>query len=297
VSGSGAAAAQHNPAVTLVETSGAPPYYAFRHLQADGTAFCGFSTRLGGVSSGPYASLNLGSTTADAWAHVEQNRRCLEAAYGYPLTEWIRLEHGNQVHVVDEAVLAARQADPSSPLPSADAVITCLEGVALTIYYADCVPVVIVDPVRRALGVVHAGWRGTLAGATSSAVQAMVERFGCEPADMLAGLGSSIGPCCFEVGADVIEQVRQRLGAWQESVMQPLNGTLKGAAEVRDERARVDLWQINALQLEAAGLLASRIQVSRLCTACQPALFYSYRRDRRVTGRLAMTAVLLRTQV
>ena len=260
-------------AVRRVETPGLPPYYVFPHLEPH--VFCGFTTRAGGVSVAPFDTLNLGTTTRDEAACVEENRRRMSAAFGHALGASIRLEHGCRVVRVDAGESVADK-------PCADAVITCARHLPVAIYYADCVPVILVDPRRRALALVHAGWRGTMVEVSVRAVEAMQEAFGTDPADLLGGIGSSIGPCCFEVGPDVKDVVCARFPQWQESLV----------SVDKDLNTRVDLWNLNLLQLEHAGVPRRNIAISRLCTACRDDLFFSYRRDRGQTGRLAMLAVL-----
>lgn len=279
--------ARAEDAAVLVERDGHPPWFRFPYLDALEIAFCGFSTRRGGVSPAPYDSLNLGSTTRDDPANVAENRLRQALAFGYPLQEHIRLEHGCRVHLVEKCgdrSLDSEMSDlsPHSGLPVADAVITRERGVPITIYYADCVPVVVMDPVRRAVGVAHAGWRGTVVEVARATVEAMGEQFGSRPSDLHAGIGSSIGPCCMEVGPEVVEAVGARFPQWQESV---IRGTNRGTSTL-------DLWELNGLQLMGAGVPRNHIASSRLCTACRTDLFFSYRRDRRDTGRLAMLVCL-----
>jgi YfiH family protein len=144
------------------------------------------------------------------------------------------------------------------------------------------VPVLLLDPDTPALGVVHAGWRGTVAGAAEAAVHAMQTAFGTRPERLLAGLGSSIGPCCMQVGNDVTSAIRAGYPSWQESVIRPHNMG----------KSTIDLWELNCLQLARAGVPRENVAVSELCTACRKDFFFSYRRDQGDTGRLAMLAAL-----
>jgi YfiH family protein len=258
-----------------LEAGGDVPYYRFPALDVHGVAFHAFTTRLGGVSGAPYNSLNLGGTTRDDAASVQENRRRAERTFGHALEERIRLEHGKRVHVVEDGAAPQK-------LAVADGLITRLRGVPLLIYYADCVPVLLLDPETPALGVVHAGWRGTVAGAAEEAVLAMREAFGTRPQSLLAGLGSSIGPCCMQVGDDVTSAIRAAYPSWQESVIHPHNMG----------KSTIDLWELNCLQLTRAGVPRENVAVSALCTACRKDLFFSYRRDQGDTGRLAMLAAL-----
>lgn len=272
--------AEASSSVRLIGREGQPPYFTFPLIDATGLVFCGFSTRRGGVSAPPFNSLNVGTTTGDEPTSVFDNRSRLERAFGYPVQEWISLAHGNEVHEVSS--FHARYA-PSPLLPEGDALISCHRDLPLTIYYADCVPIVLLDPQRPAIGLVHAGWRGTVANVVCRTVETMRERFGTDPSRLLCGLGASIGPCCFEVDNDVAAAVRSQFPSWQDSVVAVKN----------QAKSTIDLWQLNTFQLEQAGVPRQNIAISRLCTACREDLFFSYRRDRRQTGRLAMLVALL----
>src|SRR5215831_7124488 len=162
----------------------------------------GFSTRVGGVSEGAYAWLNLGAKWGDDPARVRENRRRFFRAAGVEGVLSVRQVHGADVTVVD----AALATDPETVARTrADALVTPLPGVAVAVYTADCIPVLLADPVRGALGAVHAGWRGLVAGVIGAAVAAL-GRGGTRPRDVRAALGPSIGPCCFEVGDEVAAQ-------------------------------------------------------------------------------------------
>lgn len=263
-------------AVRRIEHDGLPPYYTFPLLEATERIVCAFTTRLGGVSEAPFNTLNLGLTTKDAAANVRENRERMRRAVGFPWLDWIRLEHGNRVHLVD-----GFPGDPTET-PLGDALITSCPRLPLTIYYADCVPIVFLDADRPAIGVAHAGWRGTVDDVAAATVVAMQTHFGTDARRLLCGLGSSIGPCCFEVDDDVASVVRSRFPLWQDSVVGVRN----------NQKSSIDLWSLNKLQLERAGVPRQNIAISRLCTACRPDLFFSYRRDRKATGRLAMLVAL-----
>lgn len=278
--------------VRWVEAPGAVPYFSFPQIDATRLVTCGFSTRLGGVSLPPFDCLNLGSTTKDDDAHVRVNRaRFGTALGGYEVLEWIDLVHGNAVHEAvarDEGTFRR-----TAQTPRADAVISRVPGLPLVMYTADCVPIVLVDPATPAVGLAHAGWRGTVEDVAGATVAAMHARYGTDPGRLLTGIGASIGPCCFEVHADVADPVRARYPQWQDLVV-PLNKVSSSSDALLDsrEKYRVDLWQLNARQLERVGVPRRNIAISRLCTACRADLFFSYRRDRRETGRLSMFVAL-----
>lgn len=156
--------------------------------------------------------------------------------------------------------------------PEADIAISGEGAFALSVRAADCVPVLLADRRTGAAAAIHAGWKGTAAGAVMAAVQAMAERYGTDAGDVVAAVGPSIGPCCYEVGAELI----------------PRFDAHADAAEwfTRDGTIHLDLWRANRDQFERAGVPPGQIHVCRLCTSDYPNLFHSYRRDRNLAGRL-----------
>ena len=240
----------------------------------------GFSERGGGVSLHPFHGLNLGLHVGDDPAHVLENRRRLCQALGV-LPE--ALVAGEQVHGADVAVVtpahmgrgAQRAADA---LPGVDALITREAGPVLLGLFADCVPLLLVDPETPAVGLVHAGWRGTCQGIAARAVEAMARAFGTRPRSCEAVLGPSIGPCCYEVGPEVAE----RFAGWAESPVQ-----------AREGRLYLDLWAANRHLLEAAGVPAANIYTAAMCTRCHSDRFFSYRAAGGHTGRMAAVIGLM----
>ncbi len=221
----------------------------------------GFTTRLGGVSRDRFASLNLGGSVGDEpWA-VEANWERLR------LGTRLRFARVSQVHGAEVAVASEAQ----GPLHRADAVVSARRGLAACVSVADCVPILVADPGSGAVAAVHAGWRGTLARVAERAVRALVEGQGARPEDLLAAVGPSIGPCCYEVSTDLAERFRAELGA--------------GAGNPRRTGARVDLWLANEVVLRAAGIRRRNLEVLGRCTSCDPDLFFSHRRDGGRTGR------------
>jgi purine-nucleoside/S-methyl-5'-thioadenosine phosphorylase / adenosine deaminase len=219
----------------------------------------GFTTRRGGVSPPPWDSLNLGGAVGDEPARVVENWRRLEAATGL-LFARVQQVHGARVVHLDAA---------SVPVEEADAVVSTEVGLAACVSVADCVPVLLADPGTGAVCAVHAGWRGTLARAAAAGVRALAEIAGAPPSRLLAVIGPSIGPCCYEVSADLAGRFRAELGS--------VGG--EGPAP------RLDLWAANRRVLEAAGVAGDRIEVLGRCTACERDAFFSHRRDAGRTGR------------
>lgn len=162
-----------------------------------------------------------------------------------------------------------------------DALITDQVGIALTTFYADCVPLFLLDVKKRAIGLAHAGWKGTLMEIGPKTLDAMREKFSTEPKDVLVGIGPSIGPCCFEVGNDVAEIMTGTHPQWANH-MEPAN----------NNKTMVDLWNINKDQFLKAGVPENNILIAGLCTKCNRDLYHSYRRDGSLAGRMAAILVL-----
>jgi YfiH family protein len=199
--------------------------------------------------------------------------KALSAAMGVELDHLVRMR---QMHCADVFVAehrVRRGPTPYDSWPEADIAISGDPSLALSVRAADCVPILLADRRRDAVAAVHAGWKGTAAGAVMVAVRALGSHFSTDPADVEAAIGPSIGVCCYEVGADLV----QHFSAHPES----------SAWFSRDARPHLDLWRATRDQLERAGVPARQIHVSALCTSDHPALFHSYRRDGTRAGRLA----------
>jgi polyphenol oxidase len=216
----------------------------------------GFSMRKGGVSSPPYDTLNLGLNTEDGTGATEENhRRFWNAMFLDSSCSAIpRQVHGDRILAVN---------DPGI-YPDTDALITNRSDLFLVVQTADCLPVFIVDPVKRAIGLVHAGRRGSARQIASKTVRAMAGEFGSAPENLEAYLGPSIGPCCYTVGKEVSDEFEPHY--------------------IRD--GKLDLWHVNSDQLIDAGLHPARIESSRLCTACHHEWFFSHRVSGGKTGRM-----------
>lgn len=232
-------------------------------------------TRRGGVSPAPWDELNVGGTVGDEPERVHENRfrsfRALGRAPSSLYDVW-------QVHSAD-VVLAKAPHDGSPPELKADAIITDNPSVTLFMRFADCVPILLYDPARRAVGIVHAGWQGTIKQVAAAAVRMMTSAFGSRPADIFAGIGPSIGPDHYEVGEDVIARARQSFGVAADDLL-PAYG----------DRRHFDLWAANRQTLEQTGV--ANIEVSGLCTACHTHYWYSHRAEKGRTGRFgALIAV------
>jgi purine-nucleoside/S-methyl-5'-thioadenosine phosphorylase / adenosine deaminase len=217
-----------------------------------------FTTRHGGFSGDPFSSLNLSFFSGDDRDVVIANRARALAAIGADGPSWTsgRQVHGAQPARVTPDEKGAGSDGPDSTLAGIDALWTDEPGAVLAILIADCVPVLLADPVARRIATVHAGWRGM----TSGVIEATVTAMGGDPSTLTAFIGPSIGPCCYEVGEDVAEPARAALGP---------------GIERRNGSVRVDLWGGARIALRRAGV--SSIHVSTLCTRCEPHRFFSHR--------------------
>lgn len=248
-------------------------YYQFERL-GDGLKQAVF-TRRGGSSPEPWASLNMGGSVGDDPVRVRQNRnRALLAMNCTPesvFDVW-------QVHGTDVAIAEAPRADQSRYI-QADAILSNKPGITLLMRFADCVPIFLHDPVHKVIGIVHAGWMGTVHRMAQVAVETMQARFDSAPSEILAGIGPSIGPDHYEVGPDVIAQVRRSFGQQASSLLVDHAGA-----------AHFDLWLANQLILEEAGI--QQIEVAGLCTACNISDWYSHRAEKGHTGRFGAIIAL-----
>ena len=245
-------------------------YYRFENLTAFPEVFHGVFTRVGGVSRSPYDSLNVSCSVGDSREAVETNHHLICQALGISRGD---ITAAKQVH--GSRVTAVGPEDRGQVLPATDALITDVPGVALLLRFADCLPVLLYDPVHRALGLAHAGWRGTMAGIAVKTALAMREAYGSRPADVIAGLGPGIGPCCYQVGTEVIEAVKASFNHWQGLLHPQGDGSL-----------HFDLLEANRRQLAALGV--GKIEVTQLCTACRVDEFFSYRAEGGHTGCFAV---------
>ena len=240
------------------------------------------TTRAGGFSLPPFNSLNLGLHTNDNPDHVLANRSLLAEETGIAKEHFLYCSqvHSGDVKIIDRIAV---EGGALSQNPRTDATITAMPGICLMVMVADCVPVLLFDPVKRVSAVIHAGWRGTVHHITSNTIRSMVGHFGCNPADILAGIGPSIGPCCYEVGEDVREFVTQSFGTTEGYLIQK-NHTSK---------PHFDLWYANQKQLTDNGVKPDNIETSELCTRCQPDTFFSSRASGGITGRFAAGICIL----
>jgi len=225
-------------------------------------------TRLGGSSRPPYESLNISSLVGDDADRVAENRQRIQQAFGAP-----RLQEMNQVHGDRILVLKHKQDEPSQcKAPAVDAAVTTLPGVALMVKQADCQAIVLVERARKAVAVVHCGWRGNVVNLPARVVEEMRFSMGCSPAGMRAAIGPSLGPCCAE------------FTSYETLFPEHFRRFLVG-------KNHFDFWEISRMQLIEAGLPKDGIEIAGICTRCRTDLFFSYRGEK-TTGRFATLAML-----
>jgi len=240
------------------------------------------TTRNGGVSAGPYASLNLGLHVGDEAADVLENRRRAAEALGANPDDFVfcNQAHGREVRLVTAADRGRGALVIADAISNTDALVTKDTGVALTVMVADCVPIVLYDPIAHVLACVHAGWRGTVARVSEAAVAAM-RSLGSEPANVLAGLGPAMSPDRYQVGQDVYQAAEAGFGESASQVIRP-DGNGKWL---------FDLWTANRLVLREAGVPEHSMHVAEIPTGADPGLFFSDR-EVRPCGRFAAMARL-----
>lgn len=244
-----------------------PPFTQFASFAGIDGLMHALFTRHGGVSAPPFDTLNVSRAVEDDPDAVTENRRRALAAVDWSperiVSTW--QVHGTDVWHAREPVIDGRAQ------PRCDVMITDTPGLALFMRFADCTPVLLVDPTRRAVALAHAGWRGTLAGAAARAVQALGETFGSRPEDLRAAIGPAIGPCCYAVGPAVLDPARALYGD-DPALIIPYG-----------QVTHFNLWEANRRQLAAAGVCA--IEVAGVCTACHHDTYFSHRADHGRTGR------------
>jgi YfiH family protein len=238
------------------------PFYQFHHLSEFTELKHAVFTRIGGVSTGPYRSLNLCRSVGDSETKVLKNRRIIQKRMGN-----MDLIFCNQVHGAEILSFSMHACSSSirDRLQQADAMITNAHDVLLTIQVADCQAVLLHDPAKRVIANLHSGWRGSIQNIIGSVVKKMTEDFGTNPSDVIAGIGPSLGPCCAEFvnyRKEIPEQFHQ----------------------FKINSDHFDFWRISRFQLMEAGVRDNNIQCAELCTRCRTDHFYSYRGEKN-TGR------------
>ena len=259
------------------------PYITFPSFQRLGIRH-GFSTKGGGVSKGDCATMNMSFTRGDAEEDVNTNHRLFAETIGYKVENVIL---SNQVHEtvvrrVDSSDLG-KGVTRESDIIGVDGLITNDPKAVLMTFFADCVPLLFYDPVKKAIGSSHSGWRGTVKRMGARTVEAMQQEFGCQPQDIHAVIGPSICQDCYEVSEDVIEEFREEFREDQWATLWESKG---------NHKYQLDLWEANRIVLEEAGVPDGQIEVSGYCTCCHADVLFSHRATNGHRGNLSAVITL-----
>jgi YfiH family protein len=257
--------------------------FSFRNLSGFSEIRHFISTRVGGCSPPPFDSLNIGFHTADSHANVLENRKRLFNHLGIPLDYLVTAKqvHGDRVAIITQGIHQCGAYDYHSAIEATDSLVTNIPGRCLMVQVADCTPILLYDPLNHVIAAIHAGWRSSVQLIAKKTVCAMIDTYKCRPENIVAGIGPSIGPCCYEVGPEVIAGVQQAMG------------TLEGLLEngVRSDQPHLNLWEVNRRQLLEVGVREENVEIMRLCTRCHSDLFFSERACRG-TGRFGVGIML-----
>lgn len=266
--------------VFRTDTHATAPFLSFRVLEEMGFVVNGFSTRLGGASTGKFSTMNFSYSRGDDPEHVLENFTRMADALGVNRN---RMVASWQTHTVNirrvtqedegKGVIASRD------YRDVDGLICAIPGITLVTFYADCVPLYFVDPVNRAVGLSHSGWRGTVNRMGEKTLQAMNKAFGTRPEDVTVCIGPSICKDCFEVGEEVVEEFQKNFARKDWESLWAKNG--------KPGKYQLDLWKANAVILEEAGVCRDRITVTNLCTRCNAEYLFSHRKCGENRGNLA----------
>jgi len=256
----------------LTHTVNGLTYFTFESFP-NGSLVHAIFARAGGVSPQPWASLNMSISTGDSLDNTRANRQRAFDVVGLPFESMADVW---QIHGTD--TIRADEPRGDRPATKADGLITDRPGITLFQRFADCAPIMLYDPKHHGLGIVHSGWRGTVDRAAASPVKAMAEAYGSRPADIIAGIGPSIGPDHYEIGPEVVDAIRRVFTDADELLIND-NG-----------RTHFDLWAANARTLREAGV--EQIEVAGLCTACRTEHFFSHRAEAGKTGRFGAVIAL-----
>jgi YfiH family protein len=247
--------------------------YLYPLLEKTGAVKHGFSTKLGGVSTGSCATMNISTTRGDDPEAVAENRRRIGAAIGVRPED---MTYTHQTHTTNVAVVRAE--DRGRRFLETDGLVTNVPGICLVTFYADCVPLFLVDPVKKAIGLSHSGWRGTVGKMGKVTVQAMMREYGSRPEDIVAAIGPSICQDCYEVSEDVIDRFRDSFNeaVWPKLFYRKENG-----------KYQLDLWRANEEVFLEAGIRRENLAVTNLCTHCNQEVLFSHRATGEKRGNLS----------
>lgn len=267
-------------------------YLTFPAIEKTGVVRHLMSTRLGGVSEGDLWSMNVSFSRGDKAENVNENFRRIAGALGCGTGDFV---FSDQTHTTNIRHVTAADKGKGLLRPKdytdVDGMITEEPGLVLSTFYADCVPLLFVDPVKRAIGLSHSGWKGTAGGMGRKTVEAMEKAFGSRPEDILAGIGPSICQDCYEVSQDVAEAFRI---LFSREEMKRVKGIKEEQIllDKKNGKYQLDLWKANEAVCLSAGIRPEHISVTDICTCCNPAYLFSHRASNGKRGNLGMFVVL-----
>lgn len=239
------------------------PYLSYPLFDRTGVVKHGFSTRLGGVSTGCWSTMNISTTRGDNPVHVAKNRELIAQAIGVRPEDFTCT---HQTHTTNVAVV--HPGDKGKQFMETDGLVTDVPGICLVTFYADCVPLFFVNPVKKVIGLSHSGWRGTVGKIGKVTIEKMCRTYGCVPENILAAIGPSICQDCYEVSEDVIEQFK---GSFSENLWESL------FYRKENGRYQLNLWEANRQIFLESGIRMENIAVTNLCTHCNPDILFSHR--------------------
>lgn len=250
--------------------------YLKSSLFSAGEVSHGFTSALGGVSRGAVKGFNLGFRVNDSEESVRKNYRLLECDLDIDLNRTVlaKQTHTDNIRIVTEDD-CGKGIVRASDIEDTDGLVTNISGIALVVFSADCIPVLFYDPKNRVAAAVHSGWRGTVKKISARCIEVMSDVYGCSPKNILAAVGPSIGPCCFEFGSDAPRYFEKKYQTPKS------NG-----------KFMIDLWAMISDTIEEAGVLRGNIDISKVCTVCSGGKYYSYRCQKEHTGRQGAVIML-----
>lgn len=273
--------------LTLTEQAGVP-FLEFEGLKSCKNIVHGFSTRMGGVSKGIYESMNLSYARGDEEAAVTENFKRFAQALGVEAGNYV---FSDQTHTTNIRVVTEKDKGKGFVHPQdyhdVDGLITNVPGLVLSTFYADCVPLFFVDPVKSAIGLSHSGWRGTVGKIGEKTIQKMQQEYGCEPKDILVGIAPSICRDCYEVSEDVAEEFRKIFPLEEHKAIMDEKGNGK---------YQLDLWECNRRILRNSGIKEEHLFVTNICTCCNSKLLFSHRASQGKRGNLGAFLMLRQTE-
>jgi len=246
----------------------------------------GFTSRQGGIGKVPYESLNCAFHVGDEPQDVICNRITLAESLGFKLSDWTCGEqtHGVNIARIDQKDRGRGSQNRDTAFLDTDGLITDVPGVLLTSFYADCVPLYFYDPIRSVVGLAHAGWKGTVAEIAAFMVRKMCDEYGSRTEDILAAIGPSIGDCCYEVNDQVMKHVHLLENSFVGGA--PFAESVYRQPDANVDKSMLNLKELNLRIMIKAGILPTHIECTSWCTSCNPDLFFSYRKENGVTGRM-----------